>query len=79
MIKDEFLATVRRFDLITESSDLLAFLNERYPALRDQMTEAEAEWVSDRASTASMTVALQRDVLARAPTAMASPHRTVAD
>ncbi len=79
MIKDEFLATVRRFDLITESSDLLAFLNERYPALRDQMTAAEAEWVSDRASTASMTVALQRDALVRAPTVMAPPHRTVAD
>jgi len=79
MMKDEFFATVRRFDLITESNDLLAFLNERYPALRDQMTEAEAEWVGDWASTASMTVALQRDMLVHAPTAMTYPRRTVAD
>lgn len=78
MTKDEFLAGVQRFDLITESRDLLAFLDAQYPAFRDQMTEAEALWVSDRASTASMTAALQRDMHVRAPTATAH-RRTVAD
>jgi len=79
MTKDEFLARMQRFDLMTESGNLLAFLDERYPALRDQMTEAEAGWVSDRASTASMTVALQGDSHAHSSPTSASHHRAIAD
>jgi hypothetical protein len=78
MMKNEFLAIVRRFDLTTESSDLLAFLSEQYPALRDQMTEAEAGWVSDRASTASMTMALHGDSQGSVSPVTASHHRVVA-
>jgi hypothetical protein len=78
MMKNEFLAIVRRFDLITESSELLAFLSEHYPALRDQMKEAEAGWVSDRASTASMTMALHGDSQGSVSPVTASHHRVVA-
>jgi hypothetical protein len=78
MMKDEFLAIVRRFDLITESSELLAFLSEHYPALRDQMTEAEDGWVSDRASTASMTMALHGDSQGSVSPVTASHNRVVA-
>lgn len=70
---------MRRFDLVTESRDLLAFLNEHYAVVRDQMTEAEAEWVNDRGSTAAMTIALQSDSQGSMPPVATTHHRAVAD
>jgi len=59
MTKDVFLDRVEHFDPVTESADLLAFLDREYPLFRGALTDTEHTWVGDRASTASMTVALQ--------------------
>ncbi|MGI8689762.1 MAG: hypothetical protein ACR2M3_14395 [Thermomicrobiales bacterium] len=61
MTKEAFLDRVEHFDPVTESADLLAFLDRPYPLFRGALTDTEHAWIGDRASTASMTVALQTD------------------
>lgn len=61
MTKNEFLDRIECFDLATQSAELLAFVAQEAPHFRDFLTPDEATWVSDQASTASMTLGLQHD------------------
>jgi len=61
MTKDEFIDRIERFDLATQSAELLAFLTQEGPHFRDLLTRDEATWIADQASTASMTLGLQQD------------------